>query len=54
MPQTVAPPLEPAEQSDLMADPITPAVQDYLKAIHSLGGAEHLVSPIEIAARLQV
>jgi DtxR family Mn-dependent transcriptional regulator len=37
-----------------MTDPITPAVQDYLKAIHSLGGAEHLVLPIDIAARLQV
>src|SRR5476651_176152 len=39
---------------DTMADPITPAVQDYLKAIHSLGGAEHLVSPIDIASRLEV
>jgi DtxR family Mn-dependent transcriptional regulator len=37
-----------------MTDPITPAVQDYLKAIHSLGGAEHLVLPIDVAARLQV
>ena len=37
-----------------MTDPITPAVQDYLKAIHSLGGAEKLVTPIEIALRLQV
>jgi len=37
-----------------MADPITPAVQDYLKAIHSLGGADQLVSPIDIASRLQV
>ena len=37
-----------------MTDPITPAVQDYLKAIHSLGGADHLVSPNDIAARLKV
>jgi DtxR family Mn-dependent transcriptional regulator len=32
----------------------TPAAQDYLKAIHSLGGAERRVSPAEIAVRLQV
>src|SRR5947207_14709326 len=37
-----------------MTDHITPAVQDYLKAIHSLGGAEKMVSPIEVASRLQV
>jgi DtxR family Mn-dependent transcriptional regulator len=37
-----------------MTDQITAAVQDYLKAIHSLGGADHLVSPIDIASRLQV
>jgi len=37
-----------------MTDQITPAVQDYLKAIHSLGGADQLVSPIDIASRLQV
>ena len=37
-----------------MTDQITPAVQDYLKTIHSLGGAEKLVTPIEIASRLQV
>jgi DtxR family Mn-dependent transcriptional regulator len=30
------------------------AMQDYLKAIHSLGGAEQVVSPVEIASRLQV
>ena len=28
-----------------MADRITPAVQDYLKAIHSLGGASAMVTP---------
>src|SRR5580698_2057273 len=37
-----------------MTEQLTPAVQDYLKAIHSLGGVEKLVSPIEIASRLQV
>jgi DtxR family Mn-dependent transcriptional regulator len=36
------------------ADELTPAVQDYLKAIHSLGGADRLVSPLDIATRLQV
>jgi DtxR family Mn-dependent transcriptional regulator len=29
-------------------------VQDYLKEIHSLGGAEQMVSPLAIAERLQV
>ncbi len=33
---------------------ITSAVQDYLKAIHALGGADATVSPVDIAARLQV
>jgi DtxR family Mn-dependent transcriptional regulator len=37
-----------------MADRITPAIQDYLKTIHSLGGAEQVVSPVDIAARLEV
>jgi DtxR family Mn-dependent transcriptional regulator len=37
-----------------MSEQISSAVQDYLKAIHSLGGAEHLVTPIDIASRLQV
>src|SRR5215831_18885971 len=32
----------------------TRAVQDYLKTIHRLGGAEGVVSPIEIADRLAV
>src|SRR5205807_4068120 len=32
----------------------SPAVQDYLKAIHSLGGAERMVLPAKIAERLQV
>lgn len=30
------------------------AVQDYLKAIHSLGGADHVVSPADIAGLLAV
>jgi DtxR family Mn-dependent transcriptional regulator len=37
-----------------MSDQPSRAVQDYLKAIHSLGGAEKLVSPVAIAARLGV
>jgi DtxR family transcriptional regulator, Mn-dependent transcriptional regulator len=37
-----------------MSEPTSTAVQDYLKAIHSLGGAETLVSPAEIASALQV
>ena len=32
----------------------TTAVQNYLKAIHHLGGADRLVSPVDIAERLQV
>jgi DtxR family Mn-dependent transcriptional regulator len=37
-----------------MPDQPSRAVQDYLKAIHSLGGAEGMVSPFHIAGRLQV
>ena len=37
-----------------MGEQPTPAVQDYLKAIHALGGAEQTVSPVDIAARLAV
>jgi DtxR family Mn-dependent transcriptional regulator len=37
-----------------MADQLSAAVQDYLKTIHGLGGAEGMVSPQEIASRLQV
>src|SRR5947209_1812355 len=37
-----------------MAGEPTKAVQDYLKAIHRLGGAESLISPVELAARLEV
>ncbi len=35
-------------------DQPTVAVQDYLKALHRLGGADKLVSPVEIAERLGV
>jgi DtxR family Mn-dependent transcriptional regulator len=37
-----------------MADQPSRAVQDYLKTIHSLDGSERMVSPLAIAARLQV
>ncbi len=37
-----------------MADQPTTAEQDYLKAIHRLGGAEQQASPADIAARLGV
>lgn len=37
-----------------MAEQPSQAVQDYLKAVHRLGGADHVVSPAEIAALLAV
>jgi DtxR family Mn-dependent transcriptional regulator len=37
-----------------MTGRLTSAVQDYLKAIHSLGGADRMVTPVEIADRLGV
>ncbi len=37
-----------------MPDQSSSAVQDYLKAIHVLGGAERRVKPVDIAERLQV
>jgi len=37
-----------------MPDQPTRAVQDYLKALHGLGGAEKQVSPMELADRLEV
>jgi DtxR family Mn-dependent transcriptional regulator len=37
-----------------MPDQLTRAVQDYLKAIHGLGGSEKVVLPVDLAARLQV
>jgi DtxR family Mn-dependent transcriptional regulator len=37
-----------------MSQDITPAVQDYLKTIHALGGDHQLVLPAAIADRLQV
>jgi DtxR family Mn-dependent transcriptional regulator len=32
----------------------TKAVEDYLKAIHSLGGVDKMISPVDLAARMQV
>ena len=37
-----------------MDDQPSSAVQDYLKVIHGLGGADHVVSPAEIASALKV
>ncbi len=37
-----------------MTEEPTRAVQDYLKAIHGLGGADSLVSPMELASRMGV
>jgi DtxR family transcriptional regulator, Mn-dependent transcriptional regulator len=37
-----------------MPDQPSRAVQDYLKALHRLGGVEDTVSPVDLAARLQV
>ena len=33
---------------------LSSAVQDYLKTIHRLGGSERMVSPVDIAAKLEV
>jgi DtxR family Mn-dependent transcriptional regulator len=37
-----------------MANQPTPAVEDYLKAIHSLGGVDKVVSPVDLSERMQV
>jgi DtxR family Mn-dependent transcriptional regulator len=37
-----------------MSEQPSRAVQDYLKAIHSLGGVDKMVSPMDLADRLQV
>jgi DtxR family Mn-dependent transcriptional regulator len=37
-----------------MTEQPSPAVQDYLKAIHGLGGADQVVSPADIAATMAV
>jgi DtxR family Mn-dependent transcriptional regulator len=37
-----------------VAEQPTRAVQDYLKAIHRLGGVNQMVSPMDLAARLEV
>jgi DtxR family Mn-dependent transcriptional regulator len=42
------------EGQQRMAEQPTRAVEDYLKAIHSLGGVEKVVSPAELATRLEV
>ncbi len=33
---------------------VSKAVEDYLKTLHRLGGAEHLVSPVDVASRLNI
>jgi DtxR family Mn-dependent transcriptional regulator len=45
---------EAGEGTGSMTDQPTRAVQDYLKAIHSLDGVDHRVSPVDIAERLSV
>jgi DtxR family Mn-dependent transcriptional regulator len=37
-----------------MTGTLTESVQDYLKTIHSLGGADRMVSPADIATRLNI
>jgi DtxR family Mn-dependent transcriptional regulator len=37
-----------------MKEPVSAAVQNYLKAIHTLGGVDRTVSPVDIAERLKV
>src|SRR5581483_11648573 len=44
----------PRRERTPMPDQSSSAVQDYLKAIHVLGGAERRVKPVDIAERLQV
>jgi Mn-dependent DtxR family transcriptional regulator len=46
--------MTPEAEGVLMPDQPSRAVQDYLKAIHSLGGAEQMVSPVAIASQLEV
>jgi DtxR family Mn-dependent transcriptional regulator len=43
-----------AQPAKVEADQPTQAVQDYLKAIHGLGGATDVVLPVDIKARLKV
>jgi DtxR family Mn-dependent transcriptional regulator len=45
---------EPKSAGALLPDQPSRAVQDYLKAIHSLGGADKMVLPIDIVHRLAV
>src|SRR5262245_13535472 len=44
----------PHPWSARMPDQPSHAMQDYLKAIHSRGGADRRVTPVEIAERLRV
>ncbi len=37
-----------------MSDLASRGMQDYLKAIHRLGGVEQVVSPVELAVQLEV
>jgi len=37
-----------------MSDLASRGMQDYLKAIHRLGGVDQVVSPLELASRLGV
>lgn len=37
-----------------MVNQPTRAVEDYLKAIHSLGGVDKMITPVDLAARMQV
>jgi len=47
------PTLKPRETTGMSEQP-TRAVQDYLKAIHSLGGVDDMVSPMDLVAQLEV
>jgi DtxR family Mn-dependent transcriptional regulator len=46
--------IHPTEERATMEDQPSRAVQDYLKAIHWLGGADKRVKPADIAERLEV
>src|SRR5262249_33752405 len=48
------PPAHTPSRSSFMTEPLSPAVQDYLKAIHALGGADRVALPNEIALALEV
>ncbi|MGL4421034.1 MAG: metal-dependent transcriptional regulator, partial [Gemmataceae bacterium] len=52
--KALAPQRQAAQNPDMTVEQPSTAVQDYLKAIHRLGGATHTVSPAEIATLLNV